>query len=122
MKRPELHAELSTYAKRLAFEVPSRGYKSVEVCQAYLLLSVWTLGPEKTFEQDRTWLMLGMAIRFVPLFHIGGVSEADEEIYRMATDLNLHRKSVISGLDTDEGRARDLEVSLQKPFNVSHAE
>ncbi|ORY34671.1 fungal-specific transcription factor domain-domain-containing protein [Naematelia encephala] len=90
-KRPELHAQLSTYAKRLAFEVPSRGYKSVEVCQAYLLLSVWTLGPEKTFEQDRTWLMLGMAIR-------------------MATDLNLHRKSITSGLDTEEGRARDLEI------------
>jgi len=64
----------------------------VEVCQAYLLLSMWTLGPEKTFEQDRTWLMLGMAIR-------------------MATDLNLHRKSVMSGLDTREGRERDLEVS-----------
>lgn len=47
-KRPELHAELSVYAKRLAFEVPSRGYKSVEVCQAYLLLAMWTLGPEKT--------------------------------------------------------------------------
>jgi hypothetical protein len=47
-KREDLHSMLSAYAKRLAFEVPSRGYKSVEVCQAYLLLSVWTLGPEKT--------------------------------------------------------------------------
>lgn len=34
---------------------------------------------------------------------------------RMATDLNLHRKSVMSGMDTDEGRARDLEVSLVVP-------
>ena len=59
--------------------------------QAYLLLSLWTLGPEKTFEQDRTWLMLGMAIR-------------------MATDLNLHRKSIMSNLATEEGRARDLEI------------
>ncbi|WVQ96072.1 hypothetical protein IAU59_003172 [Kwoniella sp. CBS 9459] len=90
-KRTDLHATLSAYAKRLAFEVPSRGYKSVEVVQAYLLLSLWTLGPEKTFEQDRTWLMLGMAIR-------------------MATDLNLHRKSIVSGLDTEEGRSRDLEI------------
>ena len=45
----------------------------------------------RRFEQDRTWMMLGMAIR-------------------MATDLNLHRKSMASGLDTEEGRARDLEV------------
>jgi hypothetical protein len=28
----------------------------------------------------------------------------------MATDLNLHRKSQMSNLDTDEGRARDLEI------------
>lgn len=43
-------------------------------------------------------MMLGMAIR-------------------MATDLNLHRKSVPSGLDTEEGHARDLEVSytIRKP-------
>jgi hypothetical protein len=32
---------------------------------------------------------------------------------RMATDLNLHRKSMVSGLDTEEGRARDLEVSAR---------
>lgn len=31
---------------------------------------------------------------------------------RMATDLNLHRKSMVSGLDTEEGRARDLEVGF----------
>lgn len=37
-------------------------------------------------------MMLGMAIR-------------------MATDLNLHRKSVPCDIDTEEGRARDLEVS-----------
>lgn len=62
---------------------------------------MWTLGPEKTFEQDRTWLMLGMAIR-------------------MATDLNLHRKSVMSGLDTREGRERDLEVSVVKRPGWAH--
>lgn len=47
-KKPGLHSALSGFAKRLAFEVPSRGYKSVEVVQAYLLLTLWTLGPEKT--------------------------------------------------------------------------
>lgn len=48
-KRDDLNGKLSAFAKRLAFEVPSRGYKSVEVVQAYLLLSLWTLGPEKTY-------------------------------------------------------------------------
>ena len=55
------------------------------------------------FEQDRTWLMLGMAIR-------------------MATDLNLHRKSMVSGLDTEEGRARDLEVSNRRINRGRHAD
>jgi hypothetical protein len=31
-------------------------------------------------------------------------------VLRMATDLNLHRKSQMSHSDTDEGRARDLEI------------
>ena len=56
----------------------------------------------RRFEQDRTWMMLGMAIR-------------------MATDLNLHRKSMASGLDTEEGRARDLEVrgpSFVGPYHL----
>lgn len=55
------------------------------------------------FEQDRTWLMLGMAIR-------------------MATDLNLHRKSMVSGLDTEEGRARDLEVGHPRTQRVRQAD
>ena len=29
---------------------------------------------------------------------------------RMATDLNLHRKSMMSNLDTTEGRERDMEI------------
>lgn len=44
--------------------------KSVELCQAYLLLSVWPL-PSRKYDEDRAWLYLGLAIR-------------------MAMDLNLH--------------------------------
>ena len=29
---------------------------------------------------------------------------------RMATDLNLHRKTAVSSQDTQEGKARDIEV------------
>ena len=41
----------------------------------------------------------------------------------MATDLNLHRKSITSGLDTEEGRARDLEVGCLdlKLFLTDHS-
>ncbi|EGO21211.1 hypothetical protein SERLADRAFT_373019 [Serpula lacrymans var. lacrymans S7.9] len=89
--RPELHAKLTELAKKLAFSVPARGYKSLEIVQAYLLLTLWGSGAVERYEQDKTWMMLGMAIR-------------------MATDLNLHRKTAVTSQDTPEGRARDTEV------------
>ncbi|KAK7038187.1 fungal-specific transcription factor domain-containing protein [Favolaschia claudopus] len=88
---PELHPKLTELAKKLAFSVPAAGYKSLEIVQAYLLLALYGCGAVERYEQDRTWLLLGMAIR-------------------IATDLNLHRKSALVGEDSDEGRARDYEV------------
>ncbi|EEB96382.1 hypothetical protein MPER_04494, partial [Moniliophthora perniciosa FA553] len=89
--KPELHPRLTELAKKLAFIVPAQGYKSVEIVQAYLLLTLWGCGAVERYEQDKTWLMLGMAIR-------------------MATDLNLHRKTAVKSTDTQEGRVRDMEV------------
>ncbi|CDO73651.1 hypothetical protein BN946_scf185014.g121 [Trametes cinnabarina] len=89
--RPDLHPKLSDLARKLAFQVPARGYKSVEIVQAYLINTLWGCGPVQRYEQDQTWLLLGMAIR-------------------MATDLNLHRRSTGVSPDTPEGRARDREV------------
>ncbi|PFH51718.1 hypothetical protein AMATHDRAFT_74760 [Amanita thiersii Skay4041] len=89
--KPELHPRLTELAKKLAFSVPAKGYKSVEIVQAYLLLSLFGCGAVERYEQDKTWLLLGMAIR-------------------MATDLNLHRKTAVASADNSEGRARDAEV------------
>ncbi|KAI0362543.1 hypothetical protein OH77DRAFT_1388652 [Trametes cingulata] len=89
--RPDLHPKLSELARKLAFQVPARGYKSVEIVQAYLINTLWGCGPVQRYEQDQTWMLLGMAIR-------------------MATDLNLHRRSTAVSADTPEGRARDREV------------
>ncbi|OCH93849.1 hypothetical protein OBBRIDRAFT_723939 [Obba rivulosa] len=88
---PELHTKLSEISRKLAFSVPAAGYKSVEIVQAYLLSTLWGCGPVERYEQDRTWFLLGMAIR-------------------MATDLNLHRRTTASSQGTAERRARDLEV------------
>ncbi|KAJ7772989.1 fungal-specific transcription factor domain-containing protein [Mycena maculata] len=88
---PELHPKLTEMAKKLAFSVPARGYKSLEIVQAYLLLALYGCGAVERYEQDKTWLLLGMAIR-------------------MATDLNLHRKTAVASEDTEDGRARDYEV------------
>ncbi|KAG1863638.1 fungal-specific transcription factor domain-containing protein [Suillus subalutaceus] len=90
-QRPELHQQLAELAQKLAFSVPAKGYKSLEIVQAYLLLTLWGCGAVERYEYDKTWLLLGMAIR-------------------MATDLNLHRKTTMTRQDTPEGRARDKEV------------
>jgi hypothetical protein len=88
-----LHPRLNRIVKKLAFNVPERGFKSLEIVQSYLLLALWGCGPVERFEQDKTWLLLGLAIR-------------------MGTDLNLHRKGV--GLPADgpraEWRAREREL------------
>ncbi|KAJ7811377.1 hypothetical protein B0H14DRAFT_3090616 [Mycena olivaceomarginata] len=60
---PELHPKLTEMAKKLAFSVPARGYKSLEIVQAYLLLALYGCGAVERYEQDRTWLLLGMGIR-----------------------------------------------------------
>ncbi|PCH37919.1 hypothetical protein WOLCODRAFT_22945 [Wolfiporia cocos MD-104 SS10] len=89
--RPELYPRLTELAKKLAFSVPAKGYKSVEVVQAYLLNTLWGCGPVERYEQDRTWMLLGMGIR-------------------LAIDLNMHRRTQVPNGDTEEGRARDLEI------------
>jgi hypothetical protein len=66
-KRPELHPRLTNLAKSLAFSVPEKGYKSVEIVQAYLLLTLWGCGPVERYEHDKTWLLLGMGIRLAPI-------------------------------------------------------
>lgn len=61
--KPELHPRLTELAKKLAFSVSAAGYKSVEIVQAYLLLSLWGCGAVERYEQDKTWMLLGMGIR-----------------------------------------------------------
>lgn len=63
--RPELHVRLTDLSRKLAFEVPAMGYKSVEIVQAYFLLTLWGCGPVERFEHDRTWLLLGLGIRYL---------------------------------------------------------
>ena len=61
--RPDLHTRLTDLVKSLAFSVPEKGFKSTEIVQAYLLLAAWGCGPVARYEQDKTWLLLGMGIR-----------------------------------------------------------
>lgn len=104
-----MHGRLSDLAQKLAFSVPEKGYKSLEIIQAYLLLTLWGCGAVERYEYDKTWLLLGMAIRLVcSTSQISSLPVVERG--SMATDMNLHRKTTAASDDTPDGRARDKEV------------
>ncbi|KIY68921.1 hypothetical protein CYLTODRAFT_373583 [Cylindrobasidium torrendii FP15055 ss-10] len=59
------------FAKHSAANALIDGWKSVELCQAYILMSIYAV-PARRWEEDRSWLYTGLAIR-------------------IATDLSLHQ-------------------------------
>ncbi|ELU39269.1 hypothetical protein AG1IA_06704 [Rhizoctonia solani AG-1 IA] len=78
-ERPAMHATLMQHVKSAAVAAITENQKTLEVCQAYLLLSIYQQ-PTKDWPEDRAWLYLGLGL-----------------------DLNLH-KDVPAGYmnDTDE--------------------
>lgn len=115
-KRPELYVLCLRKAIKSAFDVMSRGSKSPEIVQGFLLLTLYNQ-PAERYEEDRTWLFAGVAIR-------------------MAQDLNLHRKCPSppgSTLSEEEEREilnrertwyicfcvdRTLSAQMGKPYSI----
>ncbi|KAL4401562.1 DNA-binding transcription factor [Malassezia pachydermatis] len=88
-RRRDLYVQCQRRAIKSAFDVMSRGHKSPEIVQGFLLLTLYNQ-PVERYEEDRTWLFAGVAIR-------------------MAQDLNLHRKTVMSNEEKeDENKMRDV--------------
>ncbi|KAI3627413.1 hypothetical protein GLX27_000919 [Malassezia furfur] len=114
MQRPDLYVQCLRKAIKMAFEVMSRGSKSPEIVQGFLLLTLYNQ-PTERYEEDRTWLFAGVAIR-------------------MAQDLNLHRKCTLpSNPSEDEVREilnrertwyicfcvdRTLSAQMGKPYSI----
>jgi len=60
------------------------------VYRGYLILALWGTGPTERYEQDRTFMMIGMVrLSVVRVRRTDLLCKA----IRMALDLNLHRKS-----------------------------
>ncbi|KAK7028388.1 hypothetical protein R3P38DRAFT_3189883 [Favolaschia claudopus] len=70
-EKSEIYPIAMHFAKHSAATALIDGWKSVELCQAYILLSIYAV-PARKWEEDRSWLYTGLAIR-------------------LATDLNLHQ-------------------------------
>lgn len=85
-EKSEIYAIAMHFAKSEAANALINGWKSVELCQAYLLMSYYAV-PAKRWEEDRSWLYTGLAIR-------------------LATDLNLHQVSTVKS--NTEKAAREV--------------
>ncbi|KAI0755619.1 hypothetical protein C8Q74DRAFT_1210774 [Fomes fomentarius] len=68
--KSEIYPIAMHFAKHAAASALLNGWKSVELSQAYILMSLYGV-PARRWEEDRNWLYTGLAIR-------------------IATDLNLH--------------------------------
>ncbi|WFD29652.1 hypothetical protein MSPP1_000662 [Malassezia sp. CBS 17886] len=87
-KRPDLYAQCLRKVIQAAFAVMGRGVKSTEIVQGFLLLTLYNQ-PAERYEEDRTWLFAGVAIR-------------------MAQDLNLHRKCMTPEGPENEELEREI--------------
>ncbi|KAH8109643.1 fungal-specific transcription factor domain-containing protein [Phellopilus nigrolimitatus] len=85
-EKSEIYAIAMHFAKHAAATALIDGWKSVELCQAYILMAVYAV-PARRWEEDRSWLYIGLAIR-------------------LATDLNLHQAS--GARPADEQHAREV--------------
>ncbi|TFK27196.1 hypothetical protein FA15DRAFT_666700 [Coprinopsis marcescibilis] len=85
-ERPTLYPEAMQYAQIAAGNALISGTKNVEMCAAYILMSLYPI-PVKRWEHQRSWLYLGLAIR-------------------TATDLNLHLP--ITAKPKNENHAREM--------------
>lgn len=67
--RPNLYSLAMEFARDLAGKGLVEGYRGVDVCQAYLIMAVYPV-PKKKWAEDRSWLLMGVAIRWIPHWHI----------------------------------------------------
>ncbi|KAJ7302054.1 hypothetical protein DFH08DRAFT_919001 [Mycena albidolilacea] len=87
-EKSEIYPIAMHFAKHSAANALIEGWKSVELCQAYILLSTYAV-PARKWEEDRSWLYTGLAIR-------------------LATDLNLHQVPSSKALKGNERQEREL--------------
>ncbi|KAF7361496.1 hypothetical protein MSAN_01183000 [Mycena sanguinolenta] len=87
-EKSEIYPIAMHFAKHSAANALIDGWKSVELCQAYILLSIYAV-PARKWEEDRSWLYTGLAIR-------------------LATDLNLHQVPSSKAIKGTEKQEREL--------------
>ncbi|KAH6918647.1 hypothetical protein BKA70DRAFT_1366816 [Coprinopsis sp. MPI-PUGE-AT-0042] len=92
-RRPELYMLAMDFARDAASRAFFDGGRSVEICQAYLLMAVYPT-PKKKWLEDRSWLLMGVAISMAKDLGLdqpppGDCSES-EKANRIRTWLNCY--------------------------------
>ncbi|KAJ7046707.1 hypothetical protein C8F04DRAFT_206845 [Mycena alexandri] len=85
---PNLYPMAHAFARDAAAATLVDGSIGVDICQAYLILAVYPV-PKKKFADDRSWLFMGVAIRYYSLSHCSKFN--GEPSYRMAIELRLNQ-------------------------------
>jgi hypothetical protein len=91
------------FAKYSAANALIDGWKSVELCQAYILMSIYAV-PARKWEEDRSWLYTGLAIR-------------------LAMELNLHQvpSNMIKGNEKQERELLNRTRAWMICFNLDRS-
>ncbi|KZT01948.1 uncharacterized protein LAESUDRAFT_730644, partial [Laetiporus sulphureus 93-53] len=95
--KSEIYPIAMHFARRAAADGLLNGWKSVELSQAYILLSTYAV-PARRWEEDRSWLYIGLAIR-------------------VATDLNLHQ---VSPIKPKTDRQRREVLNKERTWLILH--
>jgi hypothetical protein len=66
LDKPEVYPIAMHFAKSAPLSALIDGWKSVELCQAYILISIYAM-PVPCWEEDCGWLYTGLAIQCVSL-------------------------------------------------------
>ncbi|THH12044.1 hypothetical protein EW146_g7836 [Bondarzewia mesenterica] len=109
--KSEVYPIAMHFAKSAAANSLIDGWKSVELCQAYILMSIYAV-PARRWEDDRSWLYTGLAIRCVRISRrycldlLTWISDWIQWACRIATDLNLHQLS--SAKPQNEKQEREM--------------
>ncbi|KAF7373016.1 hypothetical protein MSAN_00509000 [Mycena sanguinolenta] len=86
--KSEIYPIAMHFAKHSASNALNEGWKTIELCQVYILLSIYSV-PGQKWEEDCSWLYSGVAIR-------------------LATDLNLHQTAISAAPQENERQEREL--------------
>jgi|ERR1700722_12466351 len=99
------------FAKHSAANALIDGWKSVELCQAYIMMSIYAV-PAKRWEEDRSWLYTGLAIRCAICFRlVCFLSERSgvDSFFPQDRDGFKFASSFVSDTTEREARARNLK-------------